>query len=213
MNRIQIKFVVLVLISTLLVTGCTSSDEKIFDDKYDRDAAVEYALEYSMKRNPDYPNLDNNCTNFVSQCLVAGGLSMDGDSSPVDNSRISFDDDDAKWYITSEIFDKDRPPNYASSTSFVKSDTFFDYWSKTRKKKLEKITNDFEGRESFHKKVKLGDVVCMFNEDDFVTHIGLVTKIEGYEVYFCGNTNDVQNKNLLMLSDERYPVLGLLHMD
>lgn len=205
--------VCVLLISAIVVRSCSSDEAKDFDDKYDRDAAVEYALEYSLKRNPDYPNLDNNCTNFVSQCLVAGGLEMDGYADPVTDSRIKFEEDDSKWYIISKDFQNERPPNYASSTSFMKSDTFIKYWSETRNKKFEEIDNNFSGREKFHTMVKLGDVVCLFDEKDYIRHIGIVTKIEGYEVYFSANTNDEQNKNFLMLNEDKYPTLGLLHMD
>jgi len=43
---------------------------------YNRQKAVEYANIYSFSRNPkyyDFSNLGGNCTNFVSQCLHAGG--------------------------------------------------------------------------------------------------------------------------------------------
>lgn len=58
---------------------------------YNRQAAVIYAREWageyhkssiadfffnSMTRNPDYYNYTTNCANFVSQCLVAGGIEM-----------------------------------------------------------------------------------------------------------------------------------------
>lgn len=37
---------------------------------------MEYAIEYAYKKNPkyyDFSFLGGNCTNFVSQCLIAGG--------------------------------------------------------------------------------------------------------------------------------------------
>jgi hypothetical protein len=43
---------------------------------YDRDAAVAYARRWAMSRNPRYYNFDGlggDCTNFVSQCIFAGG--------------------------------------------------------------------------------------------------------------------------------------------
>lgn len=36
----------------------------------------EYADENDEKRNPNYPSFSNNCANFVSQCLYAGGVDM-----------------------------------------------------------------------------------------------------------------------------------------
>ncbi|MDR0426624.1 MAG: amidase domain-containing protein [Clostridiales bacterium] len=49
------------------------------NDKYDREAARAYALRWAYGRNPryaDFSDMGGDCTNFVSQCLFAGGLSM-----------------------------------------------------------------------------------------------------------------------------------------
>lgn len=46
---------------------------------YARDAAVEYAHRFAYRRNPkyfDYEYLGGDCTNFVSQCIMAGGGRM-----------------------------------------------------------------------------------------------------------------------------------------
>ncbi len=42
---------------------------------YDRQAAIEYARIWSMKRNPryyDFENIGGDCTNFISQCIYEG---------------------------------------------------------------------------------------------------------------------------------------------
>lgn len=42
---------------------------------YNRQAAVDYAREWAMARNPnyyDYHGIGGDCTNFISQCLYAG---------------------------------------------------------------------------------------------------------------------------------------------
>ena len=47
---------------------------------YNRAMAVAYAHEWAFKRNPryaDFSNMGGDCTNFISQCLLAGGLQMD----------------------------------------------------------------------------------------------------------------------------------------
>ena len=44
-------------------------------EAYNRDAAVHYARQWAMMRNPqyyDYDSLGGDCTNFASQCLYAG---------------------------------------------------------------------------------------------------------------------------------------------
>ena len=47
-----------------------------FVDGYNRFAAVNYAHRWAYGRNPmfyDYENIGGDCTNFASQCILAGG--------------------------------------------------------------------------------------------------------------------------------------------
>lgn len=43
---------------------------------YNRQLAVNYANEWWNMANPNYEHMDVDCTNFVSQCLFAGGIPM-----------------------------------------------------------------------------------------------------------------------------------------
>ena len=46
---------------------------------YDREKAVAYAHKWAYGRNPaygDFSEMGGDCTNFVSQCLHAGGAPM-----------------------------------------------------------------------------------------------------------------------------------------
>ncbi len=46
---------------------------------YNRKKAVEYARKWALGRNPEYESFNGiggDCTNFISQCLYAGGLKM-----------------------------------------------------------------------------------------------------------------------------------------
>ncbi|MCL2851119.1 MAG: amidase domain-containing protein [Firmicutes bacterium] len=46
---------------------------------YNRNAAIEYARTWAFSRNPyyyDFSDIGGDCTNFVSQALVAGGMPM-----------------------------------------------------------------------------------------------------------------------------------------
>lgn len=45
---------------------------------YNRQAAVNYANQWWDGRNPAFPAFDVDCTNYVSQCLLAGGAPMWG---------------------------------------------------------------------------------------------------------------------------------------
>ncbi|WDC83325.1 amidase domain-containing protein [Caloramator sp. mosi_1] len=55
-------------------------------NKYDRNRAVKYALRYALSPNSDFRYFASHgdgggdCSNFVSQCLLAGGAQMDAKS-------------------------------------------------------------------------------------------------------------------------------------
>ena len=69
----------------------------IITKRYNRENAVTYAKRWALSRNPlftDYTRLGGNCTNFVSQAILAGSCAMDY-SSPFG------------WYYAS---DGDRAP-------------------------------------------------------------------------------------------------------
>lgn len=69
---------------------------------YNRENAAAYGLKYSLTPNNKYANyesLGGDCTNFVSQCLLAGGI-------PQDNNGIY------KWYWHS---DYNRWPSWTSA--------------------------------------------------------------------------------------------------
>ena len=57
---------------------------------YNRQAAVNYANAYATKRNPNFPSVGNDCTNFVSQVISAGGYPQKGGSSS---------NDDTQWWL------------------------------------------------------------------------------------------------------------------
>lgn len=45
---------------------------------YNRTAAVAYANRWWADNNPQFPVFQDDCTNFISQCLLAGGAPMRG---------------------------------------------------------------------------------------------------------------------------------------
>lgn len=71
-------------VSSLLAVAVFSSIPVAFADSntnYNRTNATNYAAKYVTNANPDYYVVSgNDCTNFASQCVKAGGLSMTGTS-------------------------------------------------------------------------------------------------------------------------------------
>ena len=77
--------------------------------EYDRVAAVEYARKWALSRNPqfkDYEQWGGNCTNYISQCINAGGIPMDSDGNNVMK----------EWYWYS---DNKRTPSWTGAQPFL----------------------------------------------------------------------------------------------
>ena len=72
---------------------------------YNRDRAVEYARRWALSRNPlfiNFAGIGGDCTNFVSQCVLAGSCTM------------NFTRDFGWYYISSS----DRAPAWAGVEYF-----------------------------------------------------------------------------------------------
>ncbi|MEH7238642.1 amidase domain-containing protein [Bacillus sp. JJ1562] len=83
-------------------------EEDIRSFKYNRLAAVQYAERWWNDYNPEYPRFTDNCTNFISQCLRAGGAPMYGYPNRskgwwMQNNNWSYSwsvANSLRWYLT-----------------------------------------------------------------------------------------------------------------
>ena len=60
-------------------------------NEYDRHAAVSYARKYALNYNTEYKNFNDSggdCTNFISQCLKAGGIPTSSIWKPYSNTWV-----------------------------------------------------------------------------------------------------------------------------
>ena len=72
---------------------------------YNREQAVAYAMAFAKKRNvayKDYHAYGGDCTNFISQCLVAGHMSFDHEGEDLSE----------QWYWYSDSY---RTPSFTSA--------------------------------------------------------------------------------------------------
>lgn len=89
------------------------------NSSYNRNNAVSYAKNWVTKANPSYANYINDggdCTNFVSQCLKAGGMSFLGSTSKAYN--------DSSWFYYGSNY-----PN--RSSSWTDANYFRKHWGNT----------------------------------------------------------------------------------
>lgn len=90
---------------------------------YDIRQAKNYAEQFWATKNSKYPYFEeNDCINFVSQILVAGGVSM---TKPASNIKKGVNLLHTNyWYSTSDSI------NFSCSSSFTSIRQFNNYWSK-----------------------------------------------------------------------------------
>ena len=190
---------------------CKVVDENPEDD-YDVQKAVAYARTYAFERNPAYGQFESNCTNFVSQCLVAGGIAMKGKPEISEKNRWNVSGKKTEWYSGAEQCDKDGLTHYSMSETFVKTDAFFEYFTEELGYTFTNYENTYEGNLKCYEEMAAGDVLVLYNEDGTVAHLGLVSGIGEKNAYYCGNTTERRDFSVFTINEQTYSQIGILHM-
>lgn len=136
---------------------------------YNREAALEYAKIWALRRNPKYYNFDNiggNCTNFISQCLYAGG------------SVMNFTKDTGWYYINQN--------NRAAAWTSVSNLHRFLTTNKSHGPKGKVIP--------LHK-IKVADIIQLSFKDGIFSHSLFVTEVWPI-ILVAANSDDVLDKPL-----------------
>lgn len=159
--------------------------------EYDRIGAILYARGWALSRNPkfqDYEEWGGNCTNYISQCVNAGGIPMD----PYGDNVMK------EWYWYS---DKKRTPSWTAAQPF------FEYFTRNNNDN----TNNFGAyaAESNYEEMELGDIVQLI-KDGKAYHTMIITGIlfagdEVYDYLISQNTYDLLDYPLsLKVGERRY---------
>jgi len=176
--------VFVVMVGLLAFAGAASADTY---KTYDPDDSVDYALENydrtygssgSQNNFYDYSGLSGgNCTNFVSQCIMAGFVGSDY-SPTVYGQRYNYDVDASggsyQWYFRS---DADRGP------AFTGTDKLYEYAennaSNYKGLHFDYVTNDTIYEYMDYEEVEEGDVIFAdWDHDGTFDHSMLVTNIQ-----------------------------------
>lgn len=158
-------------------------------ERYNREAAVNYARRWALGRNPaymDYELWGGDCTNFISQCLRSGGIPLDFNGSHVLN----------QWYW---INDNKRTPTWTAAEPFYKYI----------------IGNNKEGtsnfgiyaREASYNELEIGDIIQLVYDNN-AYHNMMVSKVilEGkylVDYLVCQHTYDLLDYPLSLKEGER----------
>ena len=141
----------------------------ILEKPYIRERAVEYARKYALTRNPLFPTfagIGGNCTNFVSQCVLAGSCVMN--FTPVFG-----------WYYLSLN---------RRSASWTGVDFFYDFMTQNAE------VGPY-GAEIGLEDAKIGDVIQLSNGQNYY-HSLIISEIADGEIYICANSNDALDRPL-----------------
>lgn len=137
--------------------------------EYQREKAVQYALQWALGRNPAYYNYDalgGDCTNFVSQCLYAG--------IPQFNYR------GYGWYYHNAN---------QKSPSWTGVNYLYEFL----------LQNQYEGprgSEVTRETIAVGDVIQLSFSQHIFGHTVIVTSIEKERIKVCAHTIDSRNRPL-----------------
>ena len=158
---------------------------------YIRERAVNYAETWALRRNPLFLNFagrGGDCTNFTSQCLLAGSCTMD------------FTPDFGWYYRTAD----DRAPAW-TSVAF-----FYDFLTGSPVFAAENAGIGPFGREVRAREVELGDFIQLADEEGDYYHTLIVTGFEPNDFLICAHTDDSLNRRL---STYNYASLRYIHID
>ena len=182
------------------------------DDDYDVLKAVEYARTYALESNPMYARFEQNCTNFTSQCLVAGGIPMQGEEKISEKKRWNISGNKTEWFSISEMENTDGLRHYSTSNTFINTDAFVRYFTEERGYEFTIYDNTYEGNLQCYKELAAGDVLVLYNEDGTVAHLGIISGIGDMNAYYCANTMERRDFGVFTINEETYSKIGIIHM-
>lgn len=142
----------------------------ILEKEYLRERAVQYARKYALVRNPlfyTFEGIGGNCTNFVSQCLLAGSCVM--------NFLPTFG-----WFYLS--------PN-RRAPAWTGVEFFYNFMVGNEG------VGPF-GKEILLEEAQIGDVIQLRNEQDVYYHTLIISEIKEEEIYICANSIDSLDRAL-----------------
>lgn len=206
------------------------SSDQVFSEnqisyRYDRQKALNYAAAWYGAYNPAYYAYSQDCANFVSQCLFAGGMPMTAswhsivDGKTVFSGAISAENSSAEKDPAENSSTANSSTNKASaekdliSPAWRLAQKLFAYYADSRAgfKNGETLTADsstnmqelLASAADDGKPIQPGDLLFFAPEgggEDDINHAVLITGVSGDEIYFsshnCSRLNEVLSPHL-----------------
>ena len=144
---------------------------------YNRAHAVEYARRWALGRNPlfaDFTGIGGNCTNFVSQAVLAGSCTM------------NFTPDYGWYYVSVD----DRAPAWSSV------EYFYDFITQSPTFRAQNGGVGPFGVEVSRESVMIGDAVQLANASGDWYHTLMVCGFQGNDILVCAQSDDALDRPL-----------------
>lgn len=158
---------------------------------YNREKAVEYARRWALSRNPlfvDFTGRGGNCTNFVSQSLLAGCSVMDFT-------------DTFGWYYRSP---SDRAPAWSGV------EQMYDFLTGSADFAGRVSAGPFATEVRMRRQIEIGDVVQLANSTGDFYHTLIISGFEDNDILVCAHSDDALDRRL---STYNYATLRVLHVE
>ncbi len=158
---------------------------------YNRERAVEYARRWALDRNPlfiDFTGIGGNCTNFVSQCVLAGCCTM------------NYTPDFGWYYISPE----ERAPAWSSV------EYFYDFLTEQQDFKTANGGVGPFGRVVAREMAQIGDAVQYADAGGDWYHTVIITKVDGNEIYVSAQSDDALDRPI---SSYNFATARFLHIE
>lgn len=158
---------------------------------YSGSAAATYAHRYALNYNTEaYPTYTADCTNFVSQCLKAGGLNMNGT-----NSQTGVYQSTARWYCIQTVCEWHNNycyTEYAVTTSWIRVTDFYTYMGGVANSRTVKNTIS-----ALYSSCAVGDAVQLADKTTGTPyHSIIISKRDTASAYYCGHTSNRNDRNI-----------------
>lgn len=165
---------------------------------YSPTAAANYGYTYGEDYNvPAFQRrsilVGGDCTNFVSQCVKAGGKSY---VKPSSYSGLPNDYENNNYWYSYRFLNDYGAYNYKHSTSFIRVKDFYTYW-----KNHGATVISCSSVSALQSKAKLGDIVQLKDSDGDWYHSVIISRGSSGNWKYAGHTNDRKAEPLSSLAE------------
>lgn len=183
-------------ISTSQIQNSTMRASAAYSGSAAANYAKRYALNYNSATYPFYSAIaGGDCTNFVSQCLFAGGIPKVG-SKTIEGVYSST----TQWYCICTYdpgYQSGNGREYALSTSWIRATDFNTYMTSIARAKTIKTNTT-----SLYNSCAVGDVVQLLSSAGSPYHTVIISEKTSAGASYCGHTNDTDGSPISKLFEK-----------